>query len=649
MNRADLLFTFTKINLWRQVQFRKIVYIDADVVALRAPDELFALSDSFAAAPDVGWPDIFNTGVMVLSPDMGTYWALSTLANAGDSFDGADQGLLNQYYEHKPWKRLSFKYNSTPSANYQYEPAYRYYKHDISMVHFIGDEKPWRQTRRENAPPSAYQELLSRWWAVYDRHFKVSTYEYAATGQRVSYAVQDEVRSGTQQKGEALSSTGYPVEAAINTTEAPFTDPSERAEDLTQNLVEPVPTIEVRRFSAPHMEWDATRAPPPSASKPEASNFPSQVYTFNTDPKPFQPPSSYPEPPKDMWFEVPKEPPRKADKPPPIFPWEEREVPKPSRTFAEEKLPSPPPEPPQADSPPIAGIDELAVDAKGTSGEAVTPTIQVTEEPWTKFGAANRNAWDDVSGIDSYVRALSSWQKNRGKPGPIATSTGAAKGAEPSIMSPTDEKEPADLIDRVNRRRESLILTDFPSAVERPSLPVTPAPRRRSTFWGEERDAQGELPAAEGVPDQADWVSDLTNSLSLSVIERPLTNYGEQDPSAQLEHLRRSSLMGPGDLKLPQKKVIPMRTMPESAATVVPEATGHPVALPNDNDGPMSIGSKTGGSSAHGLDGAGAGSKVAFAEPNFSGAKADGKAEEGMSPTEHGTRSYGENTAEDEI
>lgn len=50
-------------------------------------------------------------------------------------------------------------------------------------------------------------------------------------------------------------------------------------------------------------------------------------------------------------------------------------------------------------------------------------------------------------------------------------------------------------------------LTDFPTELERPSLPVTPAPRRRPSFWGEERDEKGELPAAEGVPAQEDWVS----------------------------------------------------------------------------------------------------------------------------------------------
>lgn len=165
--------SFTKIHLWRMTQFRSIIYIDSDVVALRAPDELFDTKEPFAAASDVGFPDAFNTGVMVLRPDEGEYWALKNMAEAGDSFDGADQGLLNQYFEHRPWKRLSFTYNCTPNSNYQYEPAYRYYKRDITMVHFIGSQKPWQKGRSHGGTSGAYQELLSRWWAVYDRHFRV--------------------------------------------------------------------------------------------------------------------------------------------------------------------------------------------------------------------------------------------------------------------------------------------------------------------------------------------------------------------------------------------------------------------------------------------------------------------------------------------
>ena len=55
-------------------------------------------------------------------------------------------------------------------------------------------------------------------------------------------------------------------------------------------------------------------------------------------------------------------------------------------------------------------------------------------------------------------------------------------------------------------RGTSVKVTDFPTDLERPSLPVTPAPVRRPSFWRAERDEDGELPAAEGVPAQEDWV-----------------------------------------------------------------------------------------------------------------------------------------------
>ena len=171
MDRPDLASTFTKIALWRQTQFHRIVYIDADIVTLRASDELFRLETSFAAVPDIGWPDCFNSGVMVLSPNMGDYYALLALAQRGISFDGADQGLLNMHFPN--WARMSFTYNCTPSGHYQYIPAYRHFQSSISMVHYIGRDKPWTIGRESKGVGSVHEELLGRWWAVYERHFRV--------------------------------------------------------------------------------------------------------------------------------------------------------------------------------------------------------------------------------------------------------------------------------------------------------------------------------------------------------------------------------------------------------------------------------------------------------------------------------------------
>lgn len=50
MDRLDLNAAFTKINIWKQTQFRKIVFVDADIVALRAPDELFDIETEFAVS-----------------------------------------------------------------------------------------------------------------------------------------------------------------------------------------------------------------------------------------------------------------------------------------------------------------------------------------------------------------------------------------------------------------------------------------------------------------------------------------------------------------------------------------------------------------------------------------------------------------------
>lgn len=249
-------------------------------------------------------------------------------------------------------------------------------------------------------------------------------------------------------------------------------------------------------------------APPPLTSHPEAENFPTQSYEFTADPTPFQPPASYPEPPKDMWYEVPKEKraPREA-RPNPIFPWEQREQSRPTRVFIEDQYIEP--THPTLETSVAGGADE---ETKEETFTPTTPTIKINDEFPPVNDPVPRNAWDDVAGIGEYVRQLSQFQRLRGKLQVLSHQP--RQSQSPSVANVENPMEAAGA--RANQtgaseaaqdgRRESLILTDFPTASERPSLPVTPAPIRRTVFWGEERNAQGKLPGADGVPDQTEWV-----------------------------------------------------------------------------------------------------------------------------------------------
>ncbi|KAI9703636.1 MAG: glycogenin glucosyltransferase [Candelina mexicana] len=476
MDRPDLTSTFTKVALWRQTQFRRIVYIDADVVAVRSPDELFELETAFAAAPDIGWPDCFNSGMMILKPNMGDYYGLLALAQRGISFDGADQGLLNLHFRN--WQRVSFTYNTTPSGHYQYNPAYRHYRSSVSMMHFIGLVKPWLQGRNVKGGSEAYDEMLGQWWAVYDRHYRA-----AATSRIVQQYVKGEVETPEEQG---------------DTEEEPSTEetgPTHQA--ATQN-----------HFLASLMEWDPARGPPPESSQPEASNFPQDRYNMSFSEELFRAPAPTPGTSlKDR---------RAGHGLKPIFPWEATQR-KATRVFAEDLPPSP--KPTVEPTPSITEDDTQTETASPT-----TPTAQMSPpDPWQSF--SRTNAWDEIPEIERYVANFA--QSRKGK---IQVLYNMTTGGE-SIQSPSSETGPS-------IRRRSMKITDFPTEIERPSLPVTPAPVRRPSFWGEERDAAGRLPAAEGVPNQEDW-----------------------DPAQKLKELslRHSELLPTSPREIPD------RSMPESA------------------------------------------------------------------------------------
>ena len=140
-------------------------------------DELFE-REEFSAAPDVSWPDCFNSGVFVYRPSQATFDKIVEFAIKNGSFDGGDQGLLNQYFS--DWatsdiqKRLPFLYNVTAYASYCYLPAFKQFRDKIKILHFAGKMKPWlitfnSQTKVPSVPTDYAHaaDLIQLWWNIF--------------------------------------------------------------------------------------------------------------------------------------------------------------------------------------------------------------------------------------------------------------------------------------------------------------------------------------------------------------------------------------------------------------------------------------------------------------------------------------------------
>lgn len=94
LRRPELGVTFSKLHAWKLERYSKCVFLDADTLVLTNVDELFE-REELSAAPDVGWPDMFNSGVFVFCPSSETFLALKELAKQEGSYDGEVEHRVN--------------------------------------------------------------------------------------------------------------------------------------------------------------------------------------------------------------------------------------------------------------------------------------------------------------------------------------------------------------------------------------------------------------------------------------------------------------------------------------------------------------------------------------------------------------------------
>ena len=147
---------FPKYLIWTLTEYRRVVFLDSDALVYANIDEVFHCG-KFCASYQIS--DHFNTGVLVVKPDFHEYRNLTSKIGMYPSYDTADQGFLNYYYQHLIYAPMF----NTSNPHYQEEPmrlpaiynadvgqyyAYTFWYYPLEpfkiLHHTLGPIKPWK-------------------------------------------------------------------------------------------------------------------------------------------------------------------------------------------------------------------------------------------------------------------------------------------------------------------------------------------------------------------------------------------------------------------------------------------------------------------------------------------------------------------------
>ncbi|KAK6939998.1 Glycosyl transferase, family 8, partial [Dillenia turbinata] len=170
-------WNYSKFRLWQLTDYDKIIFLDADMLILRNIDFLFAMPEITATGNNAS---LFNSGVMVVEPANCTFQLLMDHINEIDSYNGGDQGYLNEIFTwwHRIPKHMNFlKHFWVGDEEEKKEMKTHLFGADppvLYVLHYLG-VKPWLCFRDYdcNWNVDILQEFASdvaheRWWRVHD-------------------------------------------------------------------------------------------------------------------------------------------------------------------------------------------------------------------------------------------------------------------------------------------------------------------------------------------------------------------------------------------------------------------------------------------------------------------------------------------------
>lgn len=184
--------TYSKIHVFNQIQYSKIVYLDADMLILKNIDELFryphlSATNAGSMLPRKASWTYINSGLFVVEPSRSLFLDMMSKVGkiekvkSGGTIErpknGSDQDFINAYYPNWPKMKelhLDHKYNIFHYYIDEYNALFGYSldpnsSKPISVIHFASYLKPWNisgeeMSRLENDPNKKLELEAIRLW-----------------------------------------------------------------------------------------------------------------------------------------------------------------------------------------------------------------------------------------------------------------------------------------------------------------------------------------------------------------------------------------------------------------------------------------------------------------------------------------------------
>lgn len=153
-------FTYSKLDIFSQTQYDKIVFLDADMLIVKNIDELFDKPHMSAVNAGGMLPEYrhwtgLNSGLMVIEPSCELYRdMLGKVGKIENVEKGGDQDFLQAYYP--DWDgcqelHLDHGYNMFHCHLDRYRQfgyAIKGGRRPVKVIHYIGSEKPWNLDKK---------------------------------------------------------------------------------------------------------------------------------------------------------------------------------------------------------------------------------------------------------------------------------------------------------------------------------------------------------------------------------------------------------------------------------------------------------------------------------------------------------------------